>query len=59
MDRSADRATGGGRQLLPSLCTSYGLLAYPIREVFLRVADVRGFGGYYSLDVAMARCSTS
>jgi putative membrane protein len=34
----------------------YGLLlAYPAREVFLRVADVRGFWGYYlPLDVAMA-----
>jgi len=32
---------------------SYGLLlAYPAREVFLRVADVRGFWGYYlPLDV--------
>src|SRR5512139_1037774 len=31
------------------------LLAYPIREVFLRVADVRGFWGYYlPLDVTMA-----
>ena len=35
---------------------SYGLLlAYPAREVFLRVADVRGFWGYYlPLDVVMA-----
>ena len=35
---------------------SFGLLlAYPIREVFLRVADVRGVWGYYlPLDVAMA-----
>lgn len=34
----------------------YGfLLAYPAREVFLRVADVRGFWGYYlPLDVVMA-----
>jgi putative membrane protein len=34
----------------------YGLLlAYPIREVFLRVAEVRGFWGYYlPLDVTMA-----
>jgi putative membrane protein len=31
------------------------LLAYPAREVFLRVADVRGFWGYYlPLDVVMA-----
>lgn len=35
---------------------SYGLLlVYPAREVFLRVADVRGFWGYYlPLDVVMA-----
>ncbi len=35
---------------------SYGfLLAYPIREVFLRVANVRGFWGYFlPLDVAMS-----
>lgn len=35
---------------------SYGLLlAYPAREVFLRVADVHGFWGYYlPLDVVMA-----
>jgi putative membrane protein len=35
---------------------AYGLLlAYPAREVFLRVADVRGFWGYYlPLDVVMA-----
>lgn len=35
---------------------SYGLLlAYPVREVFLRVADVKGIWGYYlPLDVAMA-----
>jgi putative membrane protein len=34
----------------------YGLLlAYPVREVFLRVAAVRGFWGYYlPLDVTMA-----
>jgi putative membrane protein len=34
----------------------YGLLlAYPIREVFLRVADVRGFWGYFlPLDVTMS-----
>jgi putative membrane protein len=34
----------------------YGLLlAYPAREVFLRVADVRGFWGYYlPLDVTMS-----
>jgi putative membrane protein len=35
---------------------SYGLLlAYPAREVFLRVADVHGFWGYFlPLDVVMA-----
>jgi putative membrane protein len=35
---------------------SYGLLlAYPIREVFLRVADVRGFWGYFlPLDLTMS-----
>jgi putative membrane protein len=39
---------------LVHLC--YGLLlAYPAREVFLRVADVRGFWGYFlPLDVVMA-----
>jgi putative membrane protein len=35
---------------------SYGLLlAYPIREVFLRVANVRGFWGYFlPLDITMS-----
>lgn len=35
---------------------AYGLLlAYPIREVFLRVADVRGFWGYFlPLDLVMS-----
>ena len=35
---------------------SYGLLfAYPIRELFLRVANVKGFWGYFlPLDVAMS-----
>ena len=35
---------------------SYGLLlAYPVREIFLRVADVRGFWGYaLPLDVVMS-----
>ena len=34
----------------------YGLLmAYPVREVFLRVASVRGFGGYFlPLDLTMS-----
>jgi putative membrane protein len=31
------------------------LLAYPVREVFLRIADVRGFWGYYlPLDLVMS-----
>jgi putative membrane protein len=35
---------------------SYGLLiAYPVREVFLRVADVRGFWGYFlPLDLTLS-----
>ncbi len=35
---------------------SYGLLlAYPIREIFLRIANVRGFWGYFlPLDVTMS-----
>jgi len=35
---------------------SYGLLlAYPVREIFLRVADVRGFWGYFlPLDLTMS-----
>src|SRR3546814_15401224 len=35
---------------------SYGfLLAYPLREIFLRVADARGFWGYFlPLDVALS-----
>lgn len=35
---------------------SYGLLlAYPVREVFLRIANVRGFWGYFlPLDVTMS-----
>jgi len=39
---------------LVHLC--YGLLlAYPVREVFVRVADAKGFWGYYlPLDVVMA-----
>jgi putative membrane protein len=34
----------------------YGLLfAYPIREVFIRIADVKGFLGYFlPLDVTMS-----
>ena len=35
---------------------SYGLLlAYPIREIFLRIVDVKGFWGYFlPLDVTMS-----
>jgi putative membrane protein len=35
---------------------AYGLLlAYPVREIFLRVADVRGFWGYFlPLDLTMS-----
>lgn len=35
---------------------AYGLLlAYPVREIFLRIADVRGFWGYFlPLDVVMS-----
>ncbi len=47
----------GGRNHFDRLVHfSYGLLlAYPIREVFLRVADVRGFWGYFlPLDLTMS-----
>jgi putative membrane protein len=35
---------------------SYGLLlAYPVREIFLRVADVKGFWGYFlPIDITMS-----
>ena len=35
---------------------AYGLLlAYPVREIFLRIADVRGFWGYFlPLDLTMS-----
>jgi len=48
---------GSGRNHFDRLVHfSYGLLlTYPVREVFLRVALVRGFWGYYlPLDVTMA-----
>jgi putative membrane protein len=48
---------GAGRNHYDRLVhLAYGLLlAYPVREVFLRVAQVRGFWGYYlPLDVTMA-----
>jgi putative membrane protein len=55
--RTLASATGWERNHFDRLVHfSYGLLlAYPAREVFLRVADVRGFWGYYlPLDVVMA-----
>src|SRR3954470_14554221 len=51
------RPLHGGRNMYDRLVHfSFGLLmAYPIREMFLRVARVRGFWGYYlPLDVAMS-----
>ena len=46
----------GAQQLRPRRALRYGLLlAYPIREIFLRVADVRGFWGYFlPLDLTMS-----
>src|SRR5512143_4037211 len=55
--RSLSSRTGWERNHFDRLVHfCYGLLlAYPAREVFLRVADVRGFWGYYlPLDVVMA-----
>ena len=55
--RTLSSLTGAERNHFDRLVHfSYGLLlAYPAREVFLRVADVRGFWGYYlPLDVVMA-----
>ena len=55
--RTLSSLTGAGRNHYDRLVhLAYGLLlAYPIREVFLRVAAVRGFWGYYlPLDVTMA-----
>jgi putative membrane protein len=54
---SPDRAFGLERNHYDRLIHfSYGLLfAYPIREMFLRVVDVRGFWGYaLPLDVTMS-----
>lgn len=56
-DRWFPALAGGERNHYDRLVHfAYGLLlAYPIREVFLRVAQVRGFWGYYlPLDVTMA-----
>ncbi|MEQ1860546.1 MAG: DUF2238 domain-containing protein [Chthoniobacteraceae bacterium] len=50
-------ALDGGRNHFDRLVHFlYGLLlAYPIREIFLRVADVRGFWGYFlPLDLTMS-----
>lgn len=55
--RSLNEAMGWERNHFDRLVHfCYGLLlAYPIREVFLRVANVRGFWGYFlPLDVAMS-----
>jgi len=54
---SLDAAMGFSRNMYDRLVHfSFGLLlAYPVRELFLRVAQVRGFWGYYlPLDVTMA-----
>jgi putative membrane protein len=54
---SLDAALGFQRNMYDRLVHfSYGfLLAYPIREVFLRIVDVRGFWGYFlPLDLTMS-----
>jgi putative membrane protein len=54
---SLDAALGFSRNMYDRLvhCCFGLLLAYPVRELFLRVAQVRGFWGYYlPLDVTMA-----
>ena len=54
---SLNQAMGWERNYFDRLVHfSYGLLlAYPIREVFLRVVDARGFWGYFlPLDVTMS-----
>lgn len=54
---SLNAALGFSRNMYDRLVHfSFGLLlAYPVREMFLRVAQVRGFWGYYlPLDVTMA-----
>jgi putative membrane protein len=54
---SIDDAAGFTRNMYDRLVHfCFGLLlAYPVREMFLRVAQVRGFWGYYlPLDVTMA-----
>jgi putative membrane protein len=54
---SLDAALGFDRNMYDRLVHfSYGLLlAYPIREIFLRIVDVRGFWGYFlPLDLTMS-----
>ena len=54
---SLDAALGFDRNMYDRLVHfAYGLLlAYPIREIFLRVVDVRGFWGYFlPLDLTMS-----
>jgi putative membrane protein len=54
---SLDRCFGFERNMFDRLVHfSFGLLfAYPVREIFVRVARVKGFWGYYlPLDVMMA-----
>jgi putative membrane protein len=54
---SIDAAFGFQRNMFDRLVHfAYGLLlAYPIREIFLRIADVRGFWGYFlPLDLTMS-----
>jgi putative membrane protein len=55
--RSLNDMTGWQRNHFDRLVHfSYGLLlAYPVREVFLRIANVRGFWGYFlPLDITMS-----
>ena len=54
---SLDAALGFQRNMFDRLVHfAYGLLlAYPIREIFLRIVDVRGFWGYFlPLDLTMS-----
>jgi putative membrane protein len=54
---SLDAALGFERNMYDRLVHfAYGLLlAYPIREIFLRIVDVRGFWGYFlPLDLTMS-----
>jgi putative membrane protein len=58
---SLDLACGFHRNMYDRLVHfAYGLLlAYPIREIFLRIADVRGFWGYFlPLDLTMSTSMT-